>query len=138
HRAKRRPFGLELGLVLMRPADDEALRPPGLDDLAAVPDLAVLGDELPRRSGRELAFGAHAEPVLLDERRVGQRGPQLLGRGADVGDIDVCRFSHWLSPVFVSGRRAPGGAAFRTWRSSARRSPAAAPDSGNAASRGRA
>src|SRR5262249_14743910 len=88
--------------------------------------------ELPGRARMPAALAMHPEPILLDELVVREGGPQLLRRGADVGDVDVGRSSHGPSPVSVSGRPAPSGAASRTWRSSARRSPAGAPGSGSA------
>ena len=65
---------------------------PGIEDFAAA------GDELPRRAGTPLALAMTAEPILPGELGVGQRGPQLLRRRADVGHIDECRSSHCVSP----------------------------------------
>src|ERR1700733_13197350 len=100
----------------MLPANHEATRRVGFDDLAGVEDLTVAGHQLPRRSSRPLAFAAHAEPILFHEFAVGQGRPQFLRRGADIGHVYIGRFSHWLSPVVVSNLPAPSGAAFQTWR----------------------
>ena len=80
----------------------------GLDDLASVGDPTVTLNHLPFGSGGPLAFAVNAEPVLLHEFHVvGQRRPELFGRGADIGHVDKGRSSHGVSPVVVSGRPAP-------------------------------
>src|SRR5690242_4197720 len=137
HRAEGIAFGLELRLVHMPPADDQAPGRVGFDDFAGVGDFPVGVEHFPRRAGGPLAFAVHAEPVLLLELRVGQRRPQLLRGRADVGDVDEGRLRHESSPDGVSGPPAPSGAAFRTSQSSGRRARAMARGSGSAASPGR-
>jgi hypothetical protein len=107
HRAERRALGLELRLVLVQPADHQAPRRVGLDDLAGVGDATVALHHLPGGSRAPLAFAARAEPVLLHELRVGQRRPELLRRRADVGHVDERRSSHRTAPIVVSGAPAP-------------------------------
>src|SRR5213080_5489782 len=86
--AATRAFGLELGFPLVLPPDDHAPRLVDLEDLACVNHASVRADHFPRRALLPAALDGRAEPVLADELRVGQGLPQLLGRGADEGDVD--------------------------------------------------
>ena len=86
--ATRVAIGLHVRHELIAPFDDQAPWRIDLEDLAAVGDAAV-GDRpssTPSLSSSRSASGA--EQVLPVEFRVGQRLPELLGRGADIGHID--------------------------------------------------
>src|SRR5579862_656346 len=72
HRAQRVTFGLELGILLVPPANHQTARWLGLDDLPGIGDTPVAGDHLPRGSSGPLALAVHAEPILLHEFGVGE------------------------------------------------------------------
>src|SRR5205085_6473948 len=69
-------------------------------------DAAVRQHQLPRRARFPVGLCRHAEPVLLHELRRGQRLPQLLARGADVGDVDKSAAAHvWFLSGWCCTRR---------------------------------
>ena len=87
----------------------------GLDEASRRVDLEVLAlgerafgagmDEGVRRARRPVGLGAHAEVVLLPDRRVGDRLPQPFGRRADVDLEDFLhRVLQFISEADQAGR----------------------------------
>ncbi|BAB51072.1 mll4411 [Mesorhizobium japonicum MAFF 303099] len=79
---------LDLRHPLIAPFDDQAPRRVDLEDLARVGDAAVGEDQFPAGADLPLALLIGAEEELPVELRVGQRLPELFGRGADVGHVN--------------------------------------------------
>src|SRR3984957_14487306 len=96
--AERITLGLQFRTPFVTPFDDETPGRIRLDDLAGIGNAAIRKAQLPRRARLPVALAKRTEPILLRELLRGQRGPQTLRRGFDVGDVDKSRVTHFSSP----------------------------------------
>src|SRR5580698_4082254 len=107
---------------MVLPAENELARGIDLQHFSGIGDAAVGNLELPCGAGLPLAFLYGFDPELAREFGFGERAPEFLRRGADIGDVNKFGISHRCPPpVSISVRPARADGRVRICQSSARR-----------------
>src|SRR6185312_11880283 len=83
-----------------------------VQNFAGVMGFAVAAERHPTARG-PVGLDCGAEPIPARERPIGERLPQLLRCGRDVGDVDEFQLAHF----FASRPRLSSASALRRWRS---------------------
>ena len=100
-RHTRITFGCHMRTLFVPPRHGEAVRIVEFQHLAAVQNAVVPRHHRPGCADLPLAILPGLDPIFAGEFRLGQRVPQPLGRGADIGDVGVG--FHWRAPYFPLG-----------------------------------